>query len=106
MTESNWRQQIASAGTSDEVVAVARRFLSTWTAHQLGALPSRVRPEAVESAEDVNAYALRLMQAQLKEDSTTAELQAMTAFFTEAAARLTQIFTNTRRDLHRMFLTK
>lgn len=87
-----WRSQLERARNEAEVLQLCLNFLSHWNAHRRAALPDSCQPPLkMYSASQVAEYAVRLVQADLLEDSQTPELHAMASYFASASARLSQL---------------
>ena len=86
------RAEVEHAADIATVIALCGRFLASWNAHRLAALPESCQPPGkLNDARTVSEYAFILAQAHCKEDHVTAELHAMAAFFTSASARIAQL---------------
>ncbi|HXF80866.1 MAG TPA: hypothetical protein VN598_18505 [Usitatibacter sp.] len=86
------RAEVEHAVDIAQVVALCGKFLAGWNAHRRAALPESCQPPAkLDDARAISEYAFILAQAHCKEDHVTAELHAMAAFFTSAAARNAQL---------------
>ena len=87
-----WLSRLNLAAMEDEVVQIAVDYLNTsWNEAQLARLPSGCRPPALETPQDVSAYAFTLMRAQLEQSGSTSVellLDRMGAFFNYASMRV------------------
>jgi hypothetical protein len=86
------RAEVERAADTAKVVFLCNQFLGGWTPHRLAALPDSCQPPVeLRDVQMVSTYAFNLAQAHCKEESVTAELHAMAAFFASAAARIAQL---------------
>jgi hypothetical protein len=87
-----WYRNLDDASTVKDVVAVCNQFVTAWTFAELGQLPAACWPKSAIEAEDVGAYALRLITQLDNGDAATApRLHRMSTFFTKAALRLLEV---------------
>ena len=92
MPGSDWHNHLKEASSAKDVITVCNQFLMTWTFADLGHLPAACQPKTVMELEDVEPYALQLATPLAKADPAAVPLlHRMSAFFTRAAQRLTQI---------------
>jgi hypothetical protein len=92
ITVIGWQGRLNEASTPEDVVKVARDFLARWLPHELQRLPAECLPGKIVDADDVNQYALTLVQRSCAGDRMgDGLLQQMAAFFTRASLRLAQI---------------
>lgn len=87
----DWKGPIQMSMDFDELVKVVQKYLATWQAEQLGALPGEVSTAPLRSSDAVFARAVAASQAELKcpEDSVAhALLREMALTLSAASARL------------------
>jgi hypothetical protein len=91
--EPHYDQQVLRAQTADDIVWAARDFVARWTPEELSHIPPHLRPRKLVDAEDVNAYALELVQQQqfTMDPRTAPQLHRMANFFSTASHRLAMI---------------
>ncbi len=88
----SWQDRLDDASSVHEVVGIAKDFLATWDRFEIAALPEPCRPGKIFDENDVNAYALQLVQFGCAADSQAAPLMGkMAAFFSNASVRLSAI---------------
>ncbi len=89
-----WLQQLEDATTPEEVVAIARDYLSTWSPEELARLPRDCRPGRLREPEDIEELhscsvdAYRTTRA--SGDELTA-LQLLTSFIVRASQRIASL---------------
>jgi hypothetical protein len=92
MKTAEWVSAINSASTGADVVQLCVNFLSEWPAQERGALPQGCEPPfSMHTVAHVMDYAVRLVQARLRDEQRSEELDAMATFFAAAATRLSQL---------------
>jgi hypothetical protein len=90
----SWLRQLDSATTLEEVVAIARDYLSTWTPEELARLPRGCRPGRLREPEDIEELhscsvdAYRTTRASGEELTA---LQLLTSFIVRASQRVAQL---------------
>jgi hypothetical protein len=90
----SWFQQIDAANSPEQVVAVTRDYLATWTPDELGLMPAQCRPGRVKDAQDIEELHVNLVEEygrnRLSGDAL-ASLQRMTSFIVRASVRIAQL---------------
>ena len=87
-----WADLLAAATTPGQVIAVVRDFMATWTPQELAALPADCQPpNKFGLPEDIVLYTLMLVDHEMKERERDAGVLRMSAFFSEATRRVTQL---------------
>ena len=84
-------QRLVGADSVEAVIAVVRDYLAQWDPHELARLPENCRPDAVNSAEDVQWWADTFAVEYQAGEIVSRELQEMHDFFQSAAGRIRQI---------------
>ena len=90
----SWLHQLERATTLDEVVAIARDYLATWTPEEIARLPRDCRPGRLREPEDVEELhscavdAYRTTRASGDELTT---LQLLTSFIVRASQRIASL---------------
>jgi hypothetical protein len=86
-----WFQQLDSARTLAEVVAVARDYLATWNPREIALLPAAVRPGRVRDEQDIEILHGGLLE-EFRDTKATGEalgeLRRLTGFITHAVIRI------------------
>ena len=101
MQTTPWQFQLDGAPTEEEVVAVAKDYLATWTPQELAFLPEDCRPGRIRDGADINAFSFKLAQALCStafESSDASYAQRMLSFFAHAAVRISQIATSSAKS--------
>lgn len=94
LSQLGWHGRLGEAGTAEDVVAIARDYLALWSPEELALVPPELRPGKLVDADDVSAYALALVQAQMGRGSPgEAVVHKIGNFFGSASLRLSQILT-------------
>ena len=90
----SWFQQIESAKSPSEVVAVTRDYLARWTPEELSRLPEPCRPGRVKDEQDISQLHVRLVEEygrnRLAGDALSA-LQRITGFIVRASVRIAHL---------------
>ncbi|HSJ98307.1 MAG TPA: hypothetical protein VLC53_14620 [Myxococcota bacterium] len=86
--------ELARAGTLDDVLRATNDYLSRWTPQELGSLPMGCRPGRVRSRHDIEQWADRLLAAcritpLIDEDART--LDRMTSHFLMASVKIRRL---------------
>jgi len=84
-------QRLVSADSIEAVIAAVRDYLAQWDPRELARLPENCRPDAVNSAEDVQWWADTFGVEYQAGEIVSRELQEMHDFFQSAARRIRQI---------------
>ena len=102
---SDWRAVVEKSGSAVEVLRLCKLFIAGWSPQRLAALPEECRPPAqLATPQEVADYAVLLAQTHCKQESASPELHAMAAFFTSAAARLSQLLATHTSDRVPLFV--
>ena len=91
---SRWLAELNVADTANEVVAITREFIQTWTAPELMRLPYYCRPGRVTELKQIQELAFLLERAQQNFIGRLVDamvLDRMVAFFTEASHAIDRI---------------
>jgi len=106
MNDGNWIASIRSAGSTQELLHLAKAYVATWDKARLALLPPDCRPAPLETTNDLAAYALTLVRRQMSDDAMPHRelLEEMAAFFAAAHVRLAEIFAGPRISASRDFL--
>ena len=92
LTQLGWQGRLSEAETADDVVAIARDYLALWSPEELASIPPDLRPGKLVDSDDVNGYALALVQAQMGRGTAgEAVVHKMGNFFGSASLRITQL---------------
>lgn len=94
MRKSRWLAELEAATTEKDAVNTARDFVALLTRDEVALLPRGCRPTSPNSPNDINEWALRLVQNCLvhqADSSGFALLQEVSDFFVMASARLTEL---------------
>ncbi len=87
-----WQGALDEVDTEHDLVSVTRDFLATWTPEEIVKLPKPLRPWKIVDADDITSYAIQLAQDDESGDAEAVKLkQRMSAFFSDASLRLSQI---------------
>ena len=90
-----WESKLREADDEHEVIAIVREFVARFDPQEIDALPAVCRPGKFFVADDVAAFALSLAQHHCGDTAGAEELvHKLSAFFSEASNRLTQILRN------------
>ena len=90
----SWFQQIDAAKSPNEVVAVTRDYLATWTPDELGLMPEPCRPGRVKDAQDIEHLHVHLVEEYGRNrlgGEALVSLQRMTSFIVRASVRIAQL---------------
>jgi hypothetical protein len=91
-TYLTWADLLAGATTPGEVISVVRDFMATWTPQELASLPADCQPPSKFGLpEDIVLYTFMLVDHEMKERERDAGVLRMSAFFSEATRRITQL---------------
>ncbi len=86
-----WQGQLEQADHEQAVLSVARDFLAQISPEEISSLPLDCRPGRLVDADDVSQYAFTLAQALMHGGPEPEVLHKLSAFFADAATRLSQI---------------
>jgi hypothetical protein len=95
----DWAQEIGTADTEHELVAVVHAYVTTWSPAELASIPRHCRPGDIVDGAELADIALRLTREHLDGSRTVVDqllLDRMAAFFAQATLRLTQILAPAR----------
>jgi hypothetical protein len=90
----SWLRQLEAATTLDEVVAIARDYLATWTPEELARLPRACRPGRLRKPEDIEELHICSVDAYRVTRASGEELtalQLLTSFIVRASQRIAQL---------------
>ena len=85
-----WPHVLDGATNEQDLVAIVRNYLATWSPEEIARLPVSCRPGKVIDGEDVSDYAFRLASSHVDFSGPLADrllLERLMGFFTHAAAR-------------------
>jgi hypothetical protein len=92
LSQLGWHGRLNEAVSEEDVVAIARDYMALWSPEELGELPADLRPGKLVDGDDVNGFALALVQAQMARGTRyEAHVHKMGAFFSNASLRIAQI---------------
>lgn len=92
VTQLGWHGRLNDARSAEEVVAIARDYLALWSPEELALVPPELRPGKLVDADDVSAYALSLVQAQMARGTPgEAVVHKIGNFFSSASLRVSQV---------------
>jgi hypothetical protein len=92
MTGATWQHRLDTAHSDASVLAVARDFLSQFSALELDALPPPCRPPDIFSgADDISVYAFELVRRECTQSEFPDLGRRLARFFSHASARLAQV---------------
>lgn len=92
LSHLGWHGRLHEAVTEEDVVAIVRDYVALWSPEELGRMPPELRPGKFVDGEDVNSFALALVQAQMGRGTESEDLlHKLGAFFSNASLRLAQI---------------
>lgn len=92
MNTAEWISLVNNASSGADVVQLCVNFLSEWSGAQRRALPKGCEaPFKMNTAAHVMDYAFELVQARLREEHPSEELDTMATFFAAAATRLSHL---------------
>jgi hypothetical protein len=96
-----WQSQLSLACETAEVISIAKDFLASFTPYEIASLPEPCRPPPrLVDADDVNSYAVDLVRHICDEAGVSAEIiHRLAAFFADAAARISRLMGDRRRDI-------
>jgi hypothetical protein len=89
-----WLQQLDRATTPEEVVAISRDYLSTWTPEELARLPRGCRPGRLREPEDIeelHACSFDAYHATRASGAELTALQRLTSFIVQASQRIASL---------------
>ena len=91
MTPISWQRRVGSARTPQEVVGIARDFVTTFSPYEIHAVPEPCRPPAKLFLEDIPQLAFELVRHQCASAENEEIVQRLAHFFSQAAARIAQL---------------
>ena len=94
MVRFSWRSDLAQAASSDELVALARRFLAEWNPMEIALLPPGAWPDgAPRNVDELVEIALRIepLLSAYGETGGPSGLREMLSFFTQVSIRALQL---------------
>jgi hypothetical protein len=106
MNDVSWIDCVRTTLKADEVLQLSRLFVGSWDPMRLAELPPSCLPPPLASYDNISAYAVTLMRAQLARGRSPIpdNLDRMCAFFAAASMRLAEILGALRHDTSRAFL--
>ncbi len=90
----SWQGRLDAATSSEEVIAVARDFLATFSPYELAVLPASCKPpHKLYDGEEITTYAFELVRHECnKERPESADMvHKLAHFFSNASIRLSEI---------------
>jgi hypothetical protein len=88
----SWQQRLDAASSEAQIVEITHEFVASLRGDLVERLPASLRPGRFKDANEVASYAFSVVLHRLQDTSEiAAQVQDIAAFFTSAAARLTQI---------------
>ena len=94
MQTQGWVNQVSTAGSLGEVLAVTKSYLRMWPERQLTQLPAGCHPPELSTGDDITRYAISLILAGFQGPAKPASeiaLTCMSTFFTYAATRVSDL---------------
>jgi hypothetical protein len=85
-----WQERLARCRVEEEIIAVVRDYLATWSPLELVELPLKCRPSRMKDGDEITLLAFSLVQASCTE-TDNAGLARMAAFFGAAATRRAEV---------------
>ena len=89
-----WHHLVENAGTAEEVVAVARDYLSSLTPLDLGPVPLDCRPGRIRDESDIDFWNVRLAEECRSVWGTSRDgrmLTELSQFFMRASVRISRL---------------
>ena len=90
----SWLHQLDRATTLDQIVAIARDYLATWTPEEIARLPRACRPGRLREPEDIEELHSCSVDAYRTTRASGAELtalQLLTSFIVHASQRIASL---------------
>jgi hypothetical protein len=92
MSAIGWQARLNEASSAEGVVNVCREYVGLWTSDEIAQLPATCRPRDDLDSQDLNPYALKLIQfVGVGDRASVPMLYKLSTFFTKAALRLEQV---------------
>jgi hypothetical protein len=92
MPSTSWQDRLDAAFTAEDVVEVARNYLSTLEHWEMSLMPERCRPGRMVDGSDLAAYAFTLAKERSSVDpAISTVIDRLSLFFANAATRLARI---------------
>ena len=93
-----WVDSVRKTASIGELLDMARKYIASWDAERLRALPPECRPGPMVSSDDLSAYALALVRNRisLPNGADRGDAEELGTFFVAAAARLAEIIALSR----------
>jgi hypothetical protein len=87
-----WLARVATARTPDDVLAIAREYVSHFAVESGDSLPAELRPGSLATADELQQYALSLARYHGHGERARA-VYKVSEFFSRAAVRLAELAT-------------
>ena len=93
-----WVDSVRRSSSIGELLDMARKYVESWDAERIQALPPECRPVPIVTSDDLSGYALTLVRNRISSGcgDPTGDVERMGHFFTTAAVRLAEIIALSR----------
>lgn len=95
-----WVDGVRKTSSIAELLDMARKYLASWDAARIQALPVECRPGTIITSDDLSAYALALVRNRIAlhdpASESASDLEELGNFFATAAVRLAEIIALSR----------
>ena len=94
---SRWEQRVDAVVSVEDVVAVTRDYLASFSPEYLGRLPADCRPDHIKYPDDIEFWAQQLAQRYCRENDEPVDgdlLHDLLDYFLHALIRLAQLHRN------------
>ena len=93
-----WAESVRKSSTIGELLDMARKYVESWDAARIQALPIECRPIPIVTSDDLSAYALALVRHRISAEGGdgAGDVERLGHFFTTAAVRLAEIIALSR----------
>jgi len=93
-----WVESIRRSSSIGELLDMARKYVESWDAARIQALPPECRPVTIVTSDDLSGYALALVRNRISSEAAddARDVEQLGHFFTTAAVRLAEIIAVSR----------
>ena len=93
-----WVESVRRSSSIGELLGMARKYVESWDAARIQALPAECRPGPIVTSDDLCAYALTLVRHRISAQGAdgAGDVERLGHFFTTAAVRLAEIIAASR----------
>ena len=93
-----WTDSVRRSSSIGELLDMARKYVASWDAARIQALPPECRPVPIVTSDDLSAYALTLVRNRMSPEGEagSGDVEQLGHFFTTAAMRLAEIIALSR----------